>query len=133
MKPITEHTLVAKLIKTLREALPEAVIIKHNDQLTAGIPDISITWNGKTSWWEIKFARPAVIGTGLQNLTARRLAAQGTCWYVVYHASCNTNQTPTTNIVQPSMLGKYSYQSHAQCGGYDHQFVLEFVKGQHHG
>jgi hypothetical protein len=34
-----------------------AVIYKHADKFTAGIPDTSVTWRGTTSWLEFKLLR----------------------------------------------------------------------------
>lgn len=51
---MTESHVTRKLLRRLRETLPAAVIFKHNDFYTAGIPDFTITLNGKTTWFEIK-------------------------------------------------------------------------------
>lgn len=49
---MTENTLVAKLVKIARAELKGYVIFKHADRFQHGIPDISITGSGVTTWWE---------------------------------------------------------------------------------
>lgn len=54
MKP--EAKFQAKLLKALRAhpALKDAVIWKHIDMRNGGIPDLTVTVNGITTWLEIK-------------------------------------------------------------------------------
>lgn len=52
---MTEGQFNAKLVKELRQRLgPGAVVFKHADAYTAGIPDISVTLNDRTLWLECK-------------------------------------------------------------------------------
>jgi hypothetical protein len=56
---MTESAFTSKLLAALRKdpLLKDcgAVIFKHCDRLTAGIPDFSITVKGRyTTWWEVK-------------------------------------------------------------------------------
>ena len=53
-----EGKFTQKLLKALRSApeLHEAVIWKHSDWITAGVPDFSVTINGLTTWFEVKVA-----------------------------------------------------------------------------
>lgn len=86
------------LVKMLRSRLPGSVVFKHADALTAGIPDISVTWNGRTTWLEVKVGR--IVGRGVQALTIQRLALAGRCWYVVYSGkSVVTIVDPLGNVV----------------------------------
>lgn len=126
---MTEHTLLDALLTTLREALPDAVITKHADGLTAGTPDFSVVWKGRTSWWETKLATPLVHGTGLQHLTMRRLAAHGDAWYVIWRKE---GSVLTTNIVRPrdlSALGRFSALHERD--DISNTLVLSFVKQLH--
>jgi hypothetical protein len=93
--------------------------------------------NGKTSWWEVKHATPKVTGTGVQHLTARRLAAAGDCWYIVYRSPTDKDgsNAAMTCLVRPQDIGENGYfkmvdDAH-QCYGYDHRFVLAFIKKVH--
>lgn len=49
-----EGTWTLKLTKALRTTMPEAMCIKICNQYTAGIPDLAIVRNGKTTWIEVK-------------------------------------------------------------------------------
>jgi hypothetical protein len=56
---MNESNIVQKTIKDLKRLLPGAVIHKHNDLSTAGIPDISINYRMRTTWVEVKYVRAA--------------------------------------------------------------------------
>jgi hypothetical protein len=51
---VTESQFTQKLLKALRARLPQAVIIKFNDQRTSGIPDVVIVNEGRATWLEVK-------------------------------------------------------------------------------
>lgn len=56
-----EGAFTSKLLKKLREhpiLEKDAIIWKHNDFYTAGIPDFSIVWPpaALTTWWEVKMS-----------------------------------------------------------------------------
>ena len=81
---MNEKTLKAELVKEIRRNLAWEVI-RHEDRFGAGVPDISITWPGrsftyrsvnhntpsKTAWIEVKVS--PVRATGLQQERLRRL------------------------------------------------------------
>jgi len=51
-----ESDLKRGLVKALR-GIPGAVVYRHEDQFTAGMPDISVTKRGRVVWIEVKFDR----------------------------------------------------------------------------
>jgi hypothetical protein len=51
---MNEAQLTQKFVRELRQDHPSWVIWKHNDRLSSGIPDLSITRNGRTVWLEVK-------------------------------------------------------------------------------
>lgn len=55
-----EGAFTSKLLKKLRThpILKDAVIYKHSDYFTKGVPDFSITWQpaALTTWWEVKIS-----------------------------------------------------------------------------
>lgn len=51
---MTERTYTTRLVKRLRQAFPNAVVIKHADNFTGGVPDLSVTLGGRTWWVEVK-------------------------------------------------------------------------------
>jgi len=131
MVEMTEHELLAECLKSLTPLVESngGVVIKHADASTAGIPDVSVTVNGRTSWWEFKHANPRVKGTELQRLTARRLANAGICWYVVYQTLPSGT---TTHLVRPSAVGVNGhFQSDHSHAGIDHRFVVNFILERH--
>lgn len=127
-----EHHFVRDLLRLLRDEIEDrGVVLKHSDYALSGVPDITITWNGRTSWWEAKHATPRIQGTGLQHLTARRLAAAGHCWYIVYEThSANGDRTC---LVRPEHVGENGYfRPDAFHTGIDHAFILDFIRRVHH-
>jgi hypothetical protein len=66
-----ESKFTSRLLTTLRAKIPEAVVLKHSDRFTGGIPDFSITIDGATTWFEVKIAPNTT--TTIQWETLRRL------------------------------------------------------------
>ena len=85
----TEDWFKGEFVKQLRLTMPGCVTIRHEDQYTAGVPDISHSWMGHTSWWEAKAVCPTpgreLRTTGVQILTCSRLDVCGSlCRYLVW-------------------------------------------------
>ncbi len=129
---MNEKTLVTGLTQTLRKELFGAVVFNHADLVTAGIPDVSVTWNGWTTWLEVKYANPSFEVTGIQNLTMRRLASQGLAWFIIY----DRMTIKQTLIVHPQYIVTGTYKVHAlklpidfpSADGFNHQSVVDFLK-----
>jgi hypothetical protein len=94
---MTEAQLSATLIAQMRVAFRNAVVIKHADRATIGIPDISCTWLGKVAWIETKYLRPKdlrdfpqvnferwMTDSKLQLDMMRRLSRQSAAFYLMY-------------------------------------------------
>jgi hypothetical protein len=111
-----------KCLKLLHAELVGAVVIKHSEGFTSGVPDVSVTWQGKTSWWEFKHGATLKWANGLQQLTCRRLAAAGVCHVVFYS---DVNGIKTTQILTPDETIVASVEN------FDHRFILGFVKVIH--
>lgn len=111
----------AELVRYLKKYLPLAVVFRHEDHFTSGIPDISVTWKGRTWWIEVK-EFPGKKGRAIQNATAVLLKKQGfSCFYVIYHRKENR-----TYIVDPE---KYDFWDAQPCWyGYNHKAVIEWIK-----
>lgn len=126
---MTEAPLKAALVRELRKTLPRAaVVFRHEDRITAGIPDISVTWNGRTTWLEIKYANPGLKSRGIQDLTLLRLAAAGVARYVVYREQKGEKRT---GVIHPNEYGRDL--DGAWTDGFHHGFVVEVLKGLHTG
>jgi len=44
-----------ELVSRLKKLMPSGVVFKHCDMLTKGIPDISVSYKGRTIWSEAKY------------------------------------------------------------------------------
>jgi hypothetical protein len=85
-----ETDLIARIHEAVKKQLPRAVYIKINDLSTTGIPDLEITYGGRTTHVEVKLLRlgetPAQLKkhfSALQLATCRLLELQGRCVYFV--------------------------------------------------
>jgi hypothetical protein len=122
---MNEATLKAELVKIARAAMNGYVIIRHEDRGTYGIPDISATGNGKTSWWEAKFANPDFNSKGIQDLTMLRLANVGLARYIIYEITKEKDKF--VHIVHPRDLAKWR-ESGEMSVGFDHLWVISKIK-----
>lgn len=55
---MNESQFTSGLLKRLRNA--GAVAVKHSEMFSTGVPDFSLTYGGKTTWWEVKMERGRV-------------------------------------------------------------------------
>lgn len=87
----TEAVLTSRLITALKAVMPEAIIYKINDRMTVGIPDVVITYHGRTLWIEAK----CTIGNRVRHHAnwerqlweTQRLEMQGRCIFVIFEAN----------------------------------------------
>jgi predicted HAD superfamily Cof-like phosphohydrolase len=96
---VNEATLVQQLAKALRAEMPGCAVQKHNDASTAGIPDLSITWRGRTAWLEVKFDRP---GARASVSAIQRIALWRLRGYLVWYAE-NKDKLRTTALSAPGV------------------------------
>lgn len=117
-----ESHFTSGMVAHLREKLGGSVVFKHSDQLTAGVPDTSVTWRRSTTWLEVKIKRSGAITTdSLQDTNMRRLAAAGkNAFYVIFGEG-------STEIVHPRddspMVQSGIYQ--------DYRLVEMFIRRMH--
>jgi len=97
---MNEAAFITHLTGHLRKAT-KFVVFKHADRFTHGVPDISMTGNSVTSWWELKVADPEFDSPGIQELTMIRLAAGGCARYLIYSHG-------TIRIVEPRNLRNWN-------------------------
>ena len=68
---MTESQFQSKLLRALRQSLPQAVIVKWSDRFTCGMPDVMVSLNGVVTWFELKVGgNPATL---IQLETLRKL------------------------------------------------------------
>jgi hypothetical protein len=75
---VTEASVRAALVKKLR-AYKDWVVLRHEDHYTSGIPDISVTGNKITSWWECKLKQQykSLSTKGIQRYLVEQLGKHG--------------------------------------------------------
>ncbi len=115
-----ERQYVRELKSVLAVDLENAVILKHADQVTSGIPDLSVTWNKLPTFW-IEVKRGSTIkARGIQVFTAARLAKQGHCFFVLYGENSTSIFTPeqVEAKLSPEMI----------CPGTDHHAVAVYIR-----
>lgn len=128
---MTEADLKRHLVKTIVSTLPNAVVLNHTGAMHAGIPDLSVTWNGHTTWWEVKHAHPTIASRGVQDLMMTRLSKTGTAFYVIYQS---VRRVRRTGIVHPQNYKAVGTDIDGTwVDGFNHVFVAEFIREFHLG
>lgn len=132
---MTEAQLVARVVKYLRTRFREAVVFKHNDRITAGVPDISITRRPRVTWLEAKMFRTAHPAeseikkhfTPLQFERMKQLNNLRHGYYVVgYH---DAEQRPRFTVTNPEFAREfwnYLFEESSTFDG-DLEQLLRFV------
>jgi hypothetical protein len=123
-----ELSLKRSCVRLLREHLAKAVIFLHEPTLgsSKSIPDISVTWLNRTSWWEFKYGDPTFKLRGDQELSLLRLAAAGSAHFIIYETRGDVRRTL---IVHPRRIGDLKTDHHA--AGWNHAFVVESIERFH--
>lgn len=134
---LSEHKLVADLLKLARpeiERKHDGTIFKHSDSITSGMPDLSVTVNGATTWYEVKYVKSImggkIIGPEIQLMTAQKLERAGRCWYIVYRGARGADWIDSTCLVRPQDVqrdGTFLTDPHLATIGVDHLFVLDHM------
>lgn len=127
---MTEAELKDELVKVLRYELMGAIVFRHEDKYTAGIPDISVTYRNYTLWIEVKYANPIILRRGLQTLTCVRLANQGHARVVIYEMDDTGEKRTIITHPRNVMRGTVGEGSPDECmiTGFNHQFVVKFIR-----
>lgn len=103
-----------KACELVEQGCARVHIYKHADQFTAGIPDRSFTWRGRTSWVEFKFLdmnhplhEQKGHNKGLSKVQLMELLAlernSHRAWVLVYRKPLRGG-SPITQIYRPSAL-----------------------------
>lgn len=118
-----ETDLTQELVAALRRGLAGSVVFKHTDMATAGIPDISATWLGSTTWIEGK--RETIRGSHLQSLTMRNLRLAGYAIHVVWLEDY-------VFVVDPLLIKEWwKDQAESLAKGRDVSVVVEYLRAEH--
>lgn len=117
-----ESVLYKKIREACELAMPGCVIFKVFDNTTDGIPDMAVTWGGRTVWLEVKYADPEYEETELQRLVMSRLSRTGMAYYVVFKFEDGAAVQDTTRVL--SGKGEQIVMRER----FSHHFVAEFLR-----
>jgi len=113
------------------------VLLRHEDIRTGGIPDLSVTGYGKTTWWEFKHGTPYFESPGNQELMMMRLKVNGYARYIIWRE--RPGEGKTTNIVNPVELfrrgrdGQREFVSERVTEHFDHEWLVFQILKTHVG
>lgn len=124
----SEKSLLANLLNSLRKEIPRAVIFKHADSWTVGMPDVSISFNYKTTWIEAKLG-PKFSSTGIQDLTMLRLEKEAHCAKYVVFLQEDKKQT---YIVSPKNLTRWREEPDFVFEGFNNLELIKWLQTVHH-
>jgi hypothetical protein len=129
---MNEAALKGALMRTIRVRLHRWVAFRLEDKFRSGLPDMAITGNGLTSWWEVKLANPTMKTTAVQDETMRRLAVAGFAFFLVYE---ERHGMRFTRILHPATEWE-NYKEHRTpgglwCVGFDHEWVVQQMERRH--
>jgi hypothetical protein len=116
-----------ELTKRLRVAIPGAVVIRHEDSATAGIPDFSCTYR-RTTWWEVKLAKPEFRSTGIQELTMLRLDSTAYARYIIFE---DNEGEKRSYIVRPKNIKNWRSDFERSWLGWNFNALVEFIQKAH--
>jgi hypothetical protein len=89
-------------MRQLQTDLPDALPLRHEDLFTKGIPDLSISYAGHTSWWEVKYADPYCKTTKIQRYMCEQLNTRGFfCRYLIFRRGQADKWPRQIRVVQP--------------------------------
>jgi hypothetical protein len=105
--------------------------MRHEDSSRSGVPDISVTARGKTSWWEIKYGHPSFETNGIQHLTMLKLGRFGYARYVVFRETADGHSKQTALFLPKDFDRSEEW---ANVSGFNFQWVVDQIRFYHeHG
>jgi hypothetical protein len=113
---------------------PWVVWQRHEDHFAYGIPDISVTGGGATTWLEAKVLNPRLKSKRIQEVQLLKLGTQGRAWYIIWDLRVKTQ--PLTRIVHPKQVVNRLFLDTTEHDertytGIDHRSVVEFIRSTH--
>lgn len=121
---MNEADLKRRLKKAIEATMRGAVVFRHEDTFTAGIPDLSVTWGGVTSWWEVKYARIGRVAhpTKLQAYTLDQLNRAGHAGLIVYKE---------TKVAGKAVFLGFAQGDAVRFPGFAHNDVAQAIRDLH--
>ncbi|KKM23577.1 hypothetical protein LCGC14_1613800 [marine sediment metagenome] len=124
-----EGDLTTDLVKACKKSMTGAVIIKHADRSSYGIPDLSITWQKATTWWEVKFFNNKPFNSPeQQEIMCQKLSTQGHCHYVIYKQQYAMR---SILIVNPFHINEWDHAAVGAAAEFNHTWVAQFIHALH--
>ncbi len=128
--PKRETELKRKLVAVLKQRF---FVQTHSEARKYGVPDLSVSGNGRTTWYELKHATPNFTTQGVQEITCLQLAKYSFCRYIVYY---EWQDTWCTYIVHPvEVYGRKGKMGNItpemRLDGHDHFGVLRYIIDEH--
>jgi hypothetical protein len=124
---MNETTIVSRAVSVMKAELKSFVVFKHADRFRSGIPDVSVSGNGFTSWWEFKYADPDFDSRGIQELTMLRLDHASYARYVIF---CE-DKVRQVLIVEPSKIGTWGTEYELRISRFDYGLVAAHIHSIH--
>lgn len=121
-----ESTLKAALMDRLRK-YRGVLAFRIEDTATSGIPDMTVTAGGRTTWWEAKYGNPDFDWGGIQHKRMMELEVFGYARYIIYRSDANGFWAVC--IVKPSDMERR--ETWAWKAGCDHDWVIEQILSVH--
>lgn len=130
--PKREAELKRALVATLKRRF---FVQAHSEARKYGVPDLSVSGNGRTTWYELKHATPNFTTQGVQEITCLQLAKYSFCRYIIYY---EWQESFMTYIVHPSEVyerkGKIGNIAHEDVFfNHNHHAVLQYITDEHFG
>jgi hypothetical protein len=120
-------------MRQLQTELPDALPLRHEDLFTKGIPDLSISYAGLTSWWEVKYADPYCKTTKVQRYLCEQLDRRGfLCRYLIFRRGHNGKWPREIRVVPPA---DFSHWRHVglvvSTGAFDYAALVRYIQEVH--
>jgi len=125
---MTEATIQAALLPKIRAGLPGSVVTKHSERLVAGVPDVSVSWRGLTTWWELEHWNPKRSEDPRQDFLIAKLSVQAPVRYVIYLGSKHKHGPRTLVAAQLVLALSATFQESLGVLGYNHDHVVTEIK-----
>lgn len=133
---LTEVTVRRELMHALQAGLPSAVALRYEDRYTRGIPDLSISWRGHTSFWEIKYADPHCVTSKVQHYLCEQLDTHGFhCRYIIFQrgiARPRKSRPRQIRVVKPADFDHWAHLGLVLCEGrFDYAALVDHIEQVH--
>jgi hypothetical protein len=130
---VTEATVRRALLRQLQTDLPDALPLRHEDQFTKGIPDLSISYAGHTSWWECKYADPYCKTTKVQQYLCEQLNTRGFhCAFLIFRRGHNGKWPRQIRVCPPADFSHWRQLGLVVSeGAFDYGALVQYIRKVH--